>query len=68
MVKVFSQSFSYEYVCPFLLGALCLEFAADFAPLGPLFLAFCSHNWSLVNLGLWRKYPNPYSAHVLSVE
>jgi hypothetical protein len=26
------------------------------------------HSWSLVNLGLWRKYPNPYSAHVVSVD
>ncbi|KAG8822549.1 hypothetical protein FRB91_007984 [Serendipita sp. 411] len=26
------------------------------------------HPWQLVNIGVWRKYPNPHSAHVISVD
>ena len=26
------------------------------------------HNWATVNQGVWQKYPNPYSGHVVSVD
>jgi len=29
---------------------------------------YYDHHWSLVSLGVWRKYPNPHSAHVVSVD
>ncbi|PVF98312.1 MSF1-domain-containing protein [Serendipita vermifera] len=29
---------------------------------------YYDHPWSLVNIGVWRKYPNPHSAHVISVD
>jgi hypothetical protein len=27
-----------------------------------------SHSWSTTTIGLWLKYPNPYSPHVLSID
>ena len=31
-------------------------------------LSFCSHPWSHVVIGMWRKYPNPRCSHVISVD
>ncbi|KAI8899493.1 PRELI-like family-domain-containing protein [Globomyces pollinis-pini] len=27
-----------------------------------------NHNWNAVTLALWKKYPNPFAAHVLAVD
>ena len=27
-----------------------------------------SHSWSTTTIGLWLKYPNPHSGHVLTVD
>ncbi|CCA77928.1 related to protein involved in intramitochondrial protein sorting [Serendipita indica DSM 11827] len=29
---------------------------------------YYDHPWTLVHMGVWRKYPNPQSAHVVSVD
>jgi len=29
---------------------------------------FYNHDWATVNHGLWQKYPNPHSGHVISVD